>query len=155
MANGGRRSASSRRSDTRHRSSGVRLFSTRSRRNAPQRRSSRSSAPRRRPVLTLRRDILRAVVFFLLCFFMLSPVRGCILSDGDYIGRAKAQSIAADDAGIPQDKVRDMHSDMIKIDDKVYYKVQFTGSVTDYRYIIDAETGEILTQVFYRLDKSG
>ena len=28
---------------------------------------------------------------------------------------------------------------MIKIGDTVCYKVQFTGSVTDYRYIIDAK----------------
>ena len=102
----------------------------------------------------MRRDILRAMIFFLLCFLMLSPVRGCILADGDYIGMAKAQSIAVDDAGIPPDKAHDVRTDMIKIDGEVYYKVQFTGSVTDYRYIINAETGKILTQVFYRLDKT-
>ena len=76
------------------------------------------------------------------------------LADGDYIGMAKAQSIAVDDAGIPPDKAQNVRTDMIKIDGEVYYKVQFTGSVTDYRYIINAETGKILTQVFYRLDKT-
>ena len=147
MAKGGRHLAPSKRSSAgRRRSGGIRLFSSRGRGSAER--------PRRRPVLTMRRDILRAMLFFLLCFLMLSPVRGCILADGDYIGMAKAQSIAVDDAGIPPDKAHDVRTDMIKIDGEVYYKVQFTGSVTDYRYIINAETGKILTQVFYRLDKT-
>ena len=40
----------------------------------------------------------------------------------------------------------------IKIGDTVCYKVQFTGSVTDYRYIIDAKTGLIIGQNFYRTE---
>lgn len=117
--------------------------------------SGKKSAPRRR-VSSARRqkDVLRAIVFLLFCVVMISPIQGCIVGDGDYIGQAAAQEIAIEDAGLLSEKVQDMRSDMIKIDGDVYYKVQFTGSVTDYRYIIDAETGEILTQVFYRLDKS-
>ncbi len=117
--------------------------------------SGGKAAPKRR-VSSARRqkDVLRALVFLLFCFAMTSPLQGCIVGDGDYIGHVAAQQVAIEDAGIPAEKAQDMRSDMIKIDGEVYYKVQFTGSVTDYRYIIDAETGEILTQVFYRLDKT-
>ena len=45
-----------------------------------------------------------------------------------------------------------MSVEMIKINDTVCYKVQFTGSVTDYRYIIDAKSGLIIGQNFYRTE---
>ena len=43
---------------------------------------------------------------------------------------------------------------MIKLDGQMCYKVQFSGSVTDYRYIIDAETGDIIAQGFYRIGET-
>lgn len=118
--------------------------------------SSRRSTKTRRRFSSAKwqKDALRAILFLLFCIVMISPIQGCILDDGDYIGYSAAQKIAVDDAGIMADKVQDLHTDMIKINGEVYYKVEFTGSVTDYRYIIDAETGDILTQVFYRLDKT-
>ena len=65
MAKGGRHLAPSKRSSAgSRRSGGIRLVSSRGRGSAER--------PRRRPVLTMRRDILRAIVFFLLCFLMLS-----------------------------------------------------------------------------------
>ena len=56
------------------------------------------------------------------------------------------------DAGITQEKANNLSAEMIKIGDTVCYKVQFTGSVTDYRYIIDAKTGLIIGQNFYRTE---
>lgn len=92
------------------------------------------------------------VIMLLLCLVMISPLRSCIISDADYIGVAAARETALADAGLAQDKAKDLSAEMIKIGDTVCYKVQFTGSVTDYRYIIDAETGIILGQSFYRTD---
>lgn len=92
------------------------------------------------------------IIMLLLCLLMITPLRSCILSDEDYIGYAAARQTALSDAGLTQDKARDVSAEMIKIDDNVCYKVQFSGSVTDYRYIIDAETGDILGQTFYRSD---
>lgn len=97
-------------------------------------------------------NIARAVIFLLLCILMISPLKSCVLTDGDYIGAGAAKQIALDDAGIMPDKASDVSADMVKIDDDYYYKVQFTGSVTDYRYIIDADSGEIIAQAFYHLD---
>ncbi len=114
----------------------------------------RSGKHRHLSSASVQKNLIRSLVFVLFCLVMVSPIRGCKLSGDDYIGHSAAQKIAVEDAGIPFEKARDMQSDMIKLDGEFYYKVQFTGSVTDYRYIIDAETGEILTQVFYRLDKS-
>ena len=95
------------------------------------------------------------IVMLLVCVFMISPLRGCRLSDGDFIGYASAQGIAFDDAGIAQDKANAVSAEMIKLDGQMCYKVQFSGSVTDYRYIIDAETGDIIAQGFYRIGETG
>lgn len=65
---------------------------------------------------------------------------------------AAARETALADAGITQEKANDLSAEMIKIGDTVCYKVQFTGSVTDYRYIIDAKTGLIIGQNFYRTE---
>lgn len=93
-----------------------------------------------------------AIALGVLCLVMVSPLRGCILSEGDYIGRDGAREIALSDSGIVSEKAEEMSVDMIKISDRVCYKVQFKGAVTEYRYIIDAENGSIITQTFYRLD---
>lgn len=90
----------------------------------------------------------------LLCLLMISPLRGCAISDGDFIGYGAAQEIAFGDAGISQDKAKDLSMEMIKLDGQMCYKLQFSGSVTDYRYIIDADSGDILAQAFYRSGES-
>ena len=83
---------------------------------------------------------------------MISPLKGCSLSDRDGIGMSAARQIAVEDAGIPADLVSDMQSDYIKLEGRGCYKVQFTGTVTDYRYIIDAETGTIIARAFHHID---
>ena len=94
------------------------------------------------------------LIMLLLCVFMISPIRGCHITDSGFIGYAAAQEIAFGDAGISQDKANDVSAEMIKLDGQMCYKVQFSGSVTDYRYIIDAETGDILAQGFYRIGET-
>ena len=133
----------------------VRSSSAGSRSGAHLSEADRARAARRRSRHIRRRGQLRAgapqmIIMLLLCVFMISPLRGCIISGGDFIGYAAAQEIALGDAGIAQDKANDVSAEMIKLDGQMYYKVQFSGSVTDYRYIIDAETGDILAQSFYR-----
>lgn len=103
----------------------------------------------------LRTGAPQMLIMLLMCLFMISPLRGCILSDGDFIGYSTAQEIAFGDAGIAQDKAKGVSSEMIKLDGRMCYKVQFSGSVTDYRYIIDASTGDVLAQNFYRIEESG
>ena len=103
----------------------------------------------------LRTGAPQMLIMLLLCLFMISPLRGCILYDGDFIGYNAAQEIAFGDAGISQDKANNISMEMIKLDGQMCYKVQFSGSVTDYRYIIDADSGDILAQVFYRSGETG
>ena len=100
----------------------------------------------------LRTGALQMVVMLLLCVLMISPLRSCIISDDDYVGYAAAKQTALADAGMTQDKAKNLSAEMIKINDTVCYKVQFTGSVTDYRYIIDASSGNIIGQNFYRTE---
>ena len=97
-------------------------------------------------------SIIKAVLFLFVCFVLISPLKGCVLGGGDFIGAEKAQKIAIADSGVAGGKVSKLDTDMIQIDDDFCYKIQFTGSVTDYRYIIDAETGDIIAQVFYHTD---
>ena len=118
-------------------------------RRIQERRRSRSATRRGR----LRRGAPQMVIMLLLCIVMISPLRSCIISDSDYVGYAAARETAFSDAGITQDKARDVSTEMIKLGDTVCYKVQFTGSVTDYRYIIDAHSGLIIGQSFYRTEE--
>ena len=122
------------------RGSGAHL-SERDRQRAARRRS-RSANRRGR----LRRGAPQMIVMLLLCIVMISPLRSCIIS------YAAARETALADAGITQEKANNLSAEMIKIGDTVCYKVQFTGSVTDYRYIIDAKTGLIIGQNFYRTE---
>ena len=121
--------------------------------------ADKARAAQRRSRRVRRRSQLRAgapqmIIMLLLCVFMISPLRGCRLADGDFIGYAAAQEIAFGDAGIAQDKANAVSAEMIKLDGQMCYKVQFSGSVTDYRYIIDAESGDILAQGFYRIGET-
>lgn len=128
------------------RGSGAHL-SEKDRRRAAVRRS-RGAARRGR----FRHGAPQMIAMLLLCIVMISPLRSCIISDSDYIGYAAARETALSDAGITQDKAKDLSAEMIKIGDTVCYKVQFTGSVTEYRYIIDASSGLIIGQTFYRTE---
>ncbi len=113
-------------------------------------RADRRKAQEAKQRKQLRKAFAQMIVMLLLCFTMISPLRGCTLFNDDFIGYAEAKSIAFADAGISQDKASNAEAEMIKLDGKMCYKVQFSGSVTDYKYIIDAVTGDIIGQGFYR-----
>ena len=89
-----------------------------------------------------------AIVLF--CVITMSPIKGCFISDGKYIGISAAEKIAIEDAGILSDRAQDVHIKMIKMDGKACYKVEFSGAASDYQYIIDAETGDVLLYKFYK-----
>ncbi len=128
------------------RGSGAHLSEKDKRRQAQRR--SRSATRRGR----LKRGAPQMIAMLLLCIVMISPLRSCIISDSDYVGYAAARETAFSDAGLTQEKAKDVSTEMIKLGDTVCYKVQFTGSVTEYRYIIDATSGLIIGQTFYRTE---
>lgn len=98
----------------------------------------------RKRLVGLRLAIPAVVILLLFCFFMISPLRGCVLSDESYIGSDAALELAIADSGILADRAQDKSCKMVVIDDKACYKIAFSGSVSEYRYILDAETGEII-----------
>lgn len=100
----------------------------------------------------MRTGVPQMLVMLVLCALMISPLRSCIIDDSAYIGYAAAREAALDDAGIAPDKAQNVTAEMIKIDDTVCYKVQFTGTATDYIYIINASSGDIIAQKFFRLE---
>lgn len=102
---------------------------------------------RRTPML-----ILLVLVLLLFCFAMISPLKSCVIGKRDYIGSAAAASIALEDSGLSPSSAEELRSDMIMLDGEAYYKVQFEGTVTEYRYIIDARSGDIIMQTFYHID---
>lgn len=108
--------------------------------------------PKKRKLNFTAANIIKALVLLLACFVLVSPLRSCVISGGDFIGADAAQKIAIDDSGIVLDKTGNVETEMIQIDDTYYYKVQFSGTVTDYRYIVNAETGEIIAHAFYHID---
>lgn len=108
--------------------------------------------PKKRKLNFTAANIIKALVLLLACFVLVSPLRSCVISGGEFIGADAAQKIAIDDSGIVLDKTSNVETEMIQIDDTYYYKVQFSGTVTDYRYIVNAETGEIIAHAFYHID---
>lgn len=83
------------------------------------------------------------IVMLAFCLIMISPLRGCVMQD-DYIGAAAAQKAAFSDAEVSADTAKNVAADLIKLDDGMCYKVDFTAEKTDYSYIISADTGEII-----------
>lgn len=117
--------------------------------------SGRAEIRRRKMIRKLKRlakKLPKILLIAVVCLVLVSPLRGCIISDNGYIGAEKAQKIALSDAGLSTDSVSGLLSDMVKIDGQVCYKVHFSGSVTDFRYIIDATTGDIVAQNFIKTD---
>ena len=80
----------------------------------------------------------------LVIVLMLSPLRGCTLSGNGYIGKAEAQKIVVQDARVSDKKVKDISTEMIKLDDKACYKIEFTCEGKAYSYIISADKGAVI-----------
>ena len=106
-----------------------------------EKRRRRPAAKRRRASLPV--IILRLVIVVAFAVVMLSPLRGCSISGRDYIGTQAAVSLAAESAGIPEDKLTDLRSGIIMLDEKAYYKVDFTAADKQHSIIVNAVTGSV------------
>lgn len=115
--------------------------------------SGAASGRRKKRAVSLKLGIPAVMILLLFCFFMISPLRGCVLSDEGYIGNDSALELAIADSGILADRATDKSCVMVMIDGKPCYKIAFSGSVSEYRYILDAQTGEVIRAAENALDK--
>ncbi len=111
------------------------------------------SEPKRRKRHRRRRKIsgvklvtlgISVLVMLAFCVVMVSPLRGCTVSDGDFIKKTAAQKTAFDNAGVSADSAENVTTDMIKLDEGMCYKINFSHGDTDYSYIVSADSGKII-----------
>ena len=111
------------------------------------------SEPKRRKRHRRRRKIsgvklvtlgISVLVMLAFCVVMVSPLRGCTVSDGDFIKKTAAQKTAFDNAGVSADSAENVITDMIKLDEGMCYKINFSHGDADYSYIVSADSGKII-----------
>lgn len=111
------------------------------------------SEPKRRKRHRRRRKIsgvklvtlgISVLVMLAFCVVMVSPLRGCTVSDGDFIKKTAAQKTAFDNAGVSADSAENVTTDMIKLDEGMCYKINFSHGYADYSYIVSADSGKII-----------
>lgn len=111
------------------------------------------SEPKRRKRHRRRRKIsgvklvtlgISVLVMLAFCVVMVSPLRGCTVSDGDFIKKTAAQKTAFDNAGVSADSAENVTIDMIKLDEGMCYKINFSHGDADYSYIVSADSGKII-----------
>lgn len=95
--------------------------------------------------------ILAMLVF---CVLMITPLRSCVFDDDGYVGEKAAEEVAIADSGVKSGDVDTLVTDMIKLDGETCYKIEFTSDVNGYRYIVNAETGDIVAQGFYTVNNT-
>lgn len=88
--------------------------------------------------------MLRLAVVVLFAFVMLSPLRGCALSDDGLISPQDALNTVVRDAGVSPSLVTDIRTDTTSLDGRLCYLVDFSASGMRYRYVIDAASAEII-----------
>lgn len=112
-------------------------------RTSRRRRSRRRKQRRRVSGVKLITLTVSVIVMLAFCVIMISPLRGCVMQDVN-IGTSTAQKAAFSDAGVSADTAKNTETDLIKLDDGMCYKVDFTANDIDYSYIISADTGKIV-----------
>lgn len=85
----------------------------------------------------MKRTIALLLVFVLIC--------ACLTGCGRRISRNAALSIALNDAGFTQAQVFDIDVEFENEYGNKYYEVNFNNGGLEYKYIINALTGEILS----------
>ena len=70
---------------------------------------------------------------------------GCVLGGTKIIGKTEALEIALTDAGLTKDQVVDIDIELERSAGSAWYEIDFEGGRTEYEYIIDAHSGEILS----------
>lgn len=86
----------------------------------------------------------KIIILLLLCVLMLSPLKSCMLLGGDYIGRDEAKKIVMLDARIDSDKLEEVSTEVIKLDEQPCYRIEFSFEGKDYSYIVAADNGRIV-----------
>ena len=109
---------------------------------------------KRRVSLSLSKAV-NILIVLLFCFLMITPLRSCVFSDSDFVDVAVAEEMAFADSGVASNNADNLKYDMIKLGEQMYYKVEFTSGINGYKYIVNANTGEIFAQAFYQLEKDG
>lgn len=113
----------------------------------------KSSVPKRKKRHRRRRRIsgvklvtlwISVLVMLAFCVVMVSPLRGCTVSDGDFIKKTVAQKTAFDNAGISADNAESVTTEMIKLDEGMCYKINFSHGDAEYSYIVSADSGKII-----------
>lgn len=95
--------------------------------------------------------ILAVLVF---CVFMITPLKSCVLGDDGYVGEKAAENTAIADSGVKSGDVETLVTDMIRLDGEPCYKIEFTSNVNGYKYIVNAESGEIVAQSFFSVNNT-
>lgn len=96
--------------------------------------------------------IAKLIIMVLFCFLMITPLRSCVFSSDDYVSEGAAEKTVIADSGVKKKDIKSKSTDMIKIDDQPCYKIEFESENNGYRYIVNAETGEIVAQAFYKIE---
>lgn len=109
---------------------------------------------KRRVSLSLSKAV-NILIVLLFCFLMITPLRSCVFSDSGFVDVAVAEEMAFADSGVAANNADNLKHDMIKLGEQMFYKVEFTSGINGYKYIVNANTGEIFAQAFYQLEKDG
>lgn len=86
----------------------------------------------------------RTVTFFALAALLLCLFTACGSKDS-VISTDQAQKIALEDAGLSAKDVDDVHTHVVDYENYPRYSVHITVGETEYEYVIDVVTGEILS----------
>ena len=88
--------------------------------------------------------LLRLVIVVLFALVMLSPLKGCVVSDEGCISAQDALDIAVRDSGVSPSLVTDVETDTSSIDGRLCLLVDFSAAGVRHRYVIDAVSAEII-----------
>jgi len=113
--------------------------------------SAASVSKRRKSKLRLHitlANVIRTVLILAVFVLMITPLQSCMLNDDDYIGTSAAKKAAIADVGLNNTKISDVQTELIKLDGEACYKVHFKTDSKDYRFIVDADSGEIIARAF-------
>jgi uncharacterized membrane protein YkoI len=82
------------------------------------------------------------IIVLLLVFVLVMSFAGC----GKYLSKSKAMDVAMKDLGLIQINVSDLNAGLDKDSDPAIYKVSFVYASQDYTYVINAESGAIISK---------
>lgn len=86
----------------------------------------------------------RMLAILLLAALMLTLLAACGKEASKFLTAQEAQEIAMEAAGVSEKEVTDVHAHVGTLNDTPCFSIHLTVGDTEYEYIIDAATGEIL-----------